>query len=54
MRTTWRLVIEYDGRAFSGFQRQAGPRTVQETLEEALSRFFGRRPRPRPGDQLPR
>ena len=41
MRTTWRLVIEYDGRAFSGFQRQAGPRTVQETLEEALSRFFG-------------
>lgn len=41
MRTTWRLVIEYDGRAFSGFQRQAGPRTVQETLEEALARFFG-------------
>ncbi|MDP2315945.1 MAG: tRNA pseudouridine(38-40) synthase TruA [Pseudomonadota bacterium] len=41
MRTTWRLVIEYDGRAFSGFQRQNGPRTVQQTLEEALSRFFG-------------
>lgn len=40
-RTTWRLVIEYDGRAFSGFQRQAGPRTVQETLEDALTRFFG-------------
>jgi tRNA pseudouridine38-40 synthase len=40
-RTTWRLVIEYDGRAFSGFQRQAGPRTVQETLEDALKRFFG-------------
>ncbi|MDO9280603.1 MAG: tRNA pseudouridine(38-40) synthase TruA [Pseudomonadota bacterium] len=40
-RTTWRLVIEYDGRAFSGFQRQAGPRTIQETLEAALSKFFG-------------
>ena len=41
MPTTWRLTIEYDGRAFSGFQRQAGDRTVQETLEDALSRFFG-------------
>ncbi len=41
MRTTWRLIIEYDGRTFSGFQRQAGPRTVQQTLEEALTRFFG-------------
>ncbi len=39
--TTWRLVIEYDGREFSGFQRQNGPRTVQQELEEALSRFFG-------------
>lgn len=41
MPTTWRLTIEYDGRAFSGFQRQLGDRTVQETLEESLSRFFG-------------
>jgi tRNA pseudouridine38-40 synthase len=41
MSTIWRMVVEYDGRAFSGFQRQAGDRTVQETLEVALSRFFG-------------
>lgn len=41
MPTTWRLVVEYDGRAFSGFQRQATDRTVQQTLEEALSRLFG-------------
>jgi tRNA pseudouridine38-40 synthase len=41
MLTTWRLTIEYDGRAFSGFQRQARDRSVQQTLEEALSRFFG-------------
>lgn len=41
MPTTWRLTIQYDGRRFSGFQRQAGDRTVQETLEDALSKLFG-------------
>jgi tRNA pseudouridine38-40 synthase len=41
MPTTWRLTIEYDGRAFSGFQRQAHHRSIQQDLEEALSTFFG-------------
>ncbi|WP_124726432.1 tRNA pseudouridine(38-40) synthase TruA [Staphylospora marina] len=36
-----KLVIGYDGTDFSGFQRQPGQRTVQGTLEEALSRLTG-------------
>ena len=28
--------LEYDGRPFAGWQRQDGPPTVQQTLEEAL------------------
>ncbi|MFZ5476397.1 MAG: tRNA pseudouridine(38-40) synthase TruA [Myxococcota bacterium] len=39
--STWRVTIEYDGRRFSGWQRQAGARTVQEEVETALARFFG-------------
>lgn len=34
----YRLTIEYDGRFFSGWQKQASTPTVQETLEKAL--FF--------------
>ncbi|MCK0169195.1 tRNA pseudouridine(38-40) synthase TruA [Jannaschia sp. S6380] len=30
------LRIEYDGRPFAGWQRQDGPASVQQTLEEAL------------------
>ncbi len=30
------LLIEYDGRPFSGWQRQDGPPSAQQTLEEAL------------------
>lgn len=50
MPTTWRLVVEYDGRRFSGFQRQGrradgtsvgGDRTIQRSLEDALCQFFG-------------
>ena len=41
---TFRLTVEYDGRSFAGWQRQAGgERTVQATLEEALQRIAGER-----------
>jgi tRNA pseudouridine38-40 synthase len=36
-----RLVLEYDGTGFHGFQRQPGARTVQETLEECLEQLCG-------------
>jgi tRNA pseudouridine38-40 synthase len=38
---TIRLVVAYDGRDFHGFQRQAEARTVQGTLEAALTRLTG-------------
>ncbi|HKQ31292.1 MAG TPA: tRNA pseudouridine(38-40) synthase TruA [Burkholderiales bacterium] len=31
-------VVEYDGSAFSGWQRQSGVRSVQQCVEEALSK----------------
>jgi tRNA pseudouridine38-40 synthase len=37
-----KLVVAYDGRGFSGSQRQPGKRTVQGDLESAASRLFGR------------
>lgn len=37
-----KLVLEYDGSAFYGFQRQPNHLTVQEVLESALSRLFNR------------
>jgi tRNA pseudouridine38-40 synthase len=37
----FRLDIEYDGRTYSGWQRQDGPRTVQQALEEAVLAFSG-------------
>lgn len=36
-----KAVIEYDGTDYSGFQRQQGQRTVQETLEEAIKIRLG-------------
>ena len=33
----YKLTIEYDGEAFSGWQKQPGRRTVQGVIEEALS-----------------
>jgi tRNA pseudouridine38-40 synthase len=37
----YRLTIEYNGGAFSGFQRQDGHETVQSRLEAALSKLDG-------------
>lgn len=39
----FKLVLEYDGSAFSGFQKQPHRPTVQEALEKALVRFFGQK-----------
>ncbi len=41
MAATWRLVLEYDGSAFSGWQRQPNGPSVQATLEAALGTLFG-------------
>lgn len=38
-----KLVLEYDGSSFYGFQRQPDHPTIQAALEEALSRFFNRK-----------
>lgn len=35
----WKLVIEYDGTDFFGWQKQKKHRTVQETIEKALKAF---------------
>jgi tRNA pseudouridine38-40 synthase len=37
----FRLTLSYDGTDFHGWQMQPGLRTVQQTLEEALSAFTG-------------
>ena len=39
-----RLIIEYDGTDYAGWQRQDNAMTVQQRLEEALSRLTGERP----------
>lgn len=39
--TTWKLMIEYDGAAFCGWQTQPGVETVQETLEKVVRQIFG-------------
>jgi tRNA pseudouridine38-40 synthase len=39
--TRWKLTIEYDGEPFMGWQRQEHGPSVQQTLEEALSRMTG-------------
>lgn len=37
----YRLDIEYDGRPYAGWQRQAGQPSVQQAIEEAVLRFSG-------------
>lgn len=38
-----KIILEYDGSAFYGFQRQPGKPTIQEALEKALSAFFNKK-----------
>lgn len=37
----YKLVVEYDGTPFCGWQRQADRLSVQQVLEEAVARFSG-------------
>jgi tRNA pseudouridine38-40 synthase len=37
----FKITIEYDGRPFCGWQRQAHDLSVQQVLEEAIERFSG-------------
>ena len=38
---TWKLVLEYDGSKYSGWQEQRNARTVQGALRKAAEDFFG-------------
>lgn len=40
----YKLTVEYDGRPFCGWQRQADRLIVQQALEEAIERFAGEMP----------
>lgn len=40
----YKLIVEYDGRPFCGWQRQADRLSVQQALEEAIERFAGEMP----------
>jgi tRNA pseudouridine38-40 synthase len=37
----YKLVVEYDGTPFAGWQRQENGRSVQQAMEEAVARFCG-------------
>ena len=41
MSRRFRIVVEYDGTDFSGWQRQIGQRTIQATLEDAIRDMTG-------------
>ena len=38
---TWRLVLEYDGAAYTGWQRQPKGHSIQSVVEDRLSRVLG-------------
>src|SRR4028119_1021746 len=38
---TLRMVVEYDGTDFCGWQRQRSDRTVQQCIEEAFEKMLG-------------
>ncbi len=38
---TWKLLLEYDGGRYSGWQEQPNARTVQGELRKAAEEFFG-------------
>ncbi|MDX9862421.1 MAG: tRNA pseudouridine(38-40) synthase TruA [Rhodospirillales bacterium] len=40
----YRLIVEYDGAEFVGWQRQENGLAVQQVIEEAIERFCGERP----------
>ena len=40
---TLKIVVEYDGAGYHGWQRQEGLLTVQQALEESISRITGER-----------
>lgn len=37
--TKYALILEYDGSGFHGWQKQLNDRSIQETLEQSLSKF---------------
>ena len=39
--TRWKLIVEYDGGPFVGWQRQALGESVQQTLEQAIGQMTG-------------
>lgn len=39
--TRWKMILEYDGGQFVGWQRQALGESVQQTLEQAISKMTG-------------
>ena len=41
MTQRWKLVIEYDGTNFCGWQRQEDAMSVQQAVEEAFFKFCG-------------
>ena len=43
---TSRMLLEYDGRAFSGWARQPEQRTVQAEVERALATVLVEEPSP--------